>query len=317
MRKVSFILLLLVLLLMSIGNFSFAEYPDKEVEWVLWSSPGGGSDITTRTVGIPLRKSLGKPLVIINMPGGNGARAMTYIQNRPADGYTLIFITGTLITAIERGLVDYSIDDFVPVYMFNYDPQTIVVSAKGEIKSLDDLIKLGKERPLKWAMTGLGDNEHVHIDIFAKAVGIKYDPVVYQSGGETVVAALGGVVDVLMGNPSEVIGQVEAGNLNVVCTLSEKRLSIFPDVPTCLEKGYEVIRGTFRGVAVKKGTDPEIIKTLEELFSKAVDSQIYRSFIEDSGMDFFVKGSEDFKVFLDSQYESTAKGIKNVGFATK
>ncbi|MBA7581066.1 hypothetical protein ES708_22966 [subsurface metagenome] len=54
--------------------------------------------------------------------------------------------------------------------------------------------------------------------------------------------------------------------------MSEKRLSILPEVPTLKEKGYDVVFGTWRGVAVKKGTDPEIIKTLEELFYKATDT---------------------------------------------
>ncbi|MBA7581067.1 tripartite tricarboxylate transporter substrate binding protein [Candidatus Atribacteria bacterium 1244-E10-H5-B2] len=185
-----------------------ADYPEREIEWILWSNPGGGTDITARTVGIPLRKLLGQPLVIVNMPGGSGARAITYAQGEKADGYTLLFITNTLITTIERKLVDYKLEDFEPVIMLNDDPQVIAVSAKSDIRNLTDLIVSGKKEPLKWGLTHLGSNDHIAINGFVKKADIQYDPVVYQSGGEVMVAALGGVIDVFISNPSEIMGQV-------------------------------------------------------------------------------------------------------------
>ena len=290
-----------------------ADYPEKEIEWILWSNPGGGTDITARTVGIPLRKLLGQPLVIVNMSGGSGSRAMTYFQGEKADGYTLLFVTNTLITTIERKLVDYKLEDFVPVFMLNDDPQVIAVSAKSDIGNLTDLIVAGKKKPLKWGLTHLGGNDHVAIHSFAKTVDIEYDPVVYQSGGEVMVAALGGVIDVFISNPSEIMGQVESGDLRVIASMSEKRLSILPEVPTLKEKGYDVVFGTWRGVAVKKGTDPKIIKTLEELFYKAADANIYREFLKNNGMDFNVKKEEEFKVFMSSQHKVFADGIREIG----
>jgi len=290
-----------------------ADYPEREIEWILWSNPGGGSDITARTIGIPLRKLLGQPLVIVNMSGGSGARAITYTQGEKADGYTLLFVTNTLITTIERKLVDYKLEDFVPVFMLNDDPQVIAVSTKSDIGNLTDLIVSGKKEPLKWGLSHLGGNDHVAIHSFAKKTGVKYDPVVYQSGGEVMVAALGGVIDVFISNPSEIMGQVESGDLRVIASMSEKRLSILPEVPTLKEKGYDVVFGTWRGVVVKKGTDPEIIKTLEELFYKAADANIYREFLKNNGMDFNVKNAEEFKVFMSSQHKVFADGIREIG----
>lgn len=315
MKKLLTVFLIVIL---SIGGLTSvislaADYPEKEIEWILWSNPGGGTDITARTVGIPLRKLLGQPLIIVNMSGGSGSRAMTYIQGQKNDGYTLLFITNTLITTIERKLVDYKLEDFVPVFMLNDDPQTIVVSAESDIRNLTDLIALGKKKSLKWGLTHLGGNDHVAIHTFVKNTDVKYDPVVYQSGAEVMVAALGGVIDVFISNPSEIMGQVDAGNLRVIGSMSEKRLSILPEVPTLKEEGYDVVFGTWRGIAVKKGTDPEIIKTLEELFYKAADANIYREFLRNNGMDFNVKNSEEFKVFISSQFKVFSEGIREIG----
>ncbi len=312
MKKI-LVLSLLAIFLLSLTSMGLAAYPEEEIEWALWSSPGGGSDTTARTVGIPLRKDMGVPLVVKNMSGGSGARAMEYVQEQKADGYTWLFITNTLITTTERGLVDYSYEDWKPVFMLNHDPQTIAVSADSGIESFEDLIEIGKERKLKWGLTHLGGNDHVAINTVAEAAGIEYDPIVYDSGAEVMVGALGGSIDVFISNPSEIMGQVEAGKINIIASMSEKRLSILPDTPTLKELGHDIQFGTWRGVAVKAGTDPEVVSKIESMLAKAADSEIYREFLKDNGMDYNVKDAEEFDEFIQKQWSIFADGLKKVG----
>ncbi|MGM0603268.1 MAG: Bug family tripartite tricarboxylate transporter substrate binding protein [Bacillota bacterium] len=312
MKKI-LVLSLLAIFVLSLTTMGLAAYPEEEIEWVLWSSPGGGSDTTARTVGIPLRSEIGEPLVVKNMPGGSGARAMEYVQEQKADGYTWLFITNTLITTTERGLVDYSYEDWEPVFMLNHDPQTIAVSADSGIESFEDLVDLGKERTVKWGLTHLGGNDHVAINSVAEAVGLEYDPIVYESGAEVMVGALGGSIDVFISNPSEIMGQVEAGKINIIASMSEKRLSILPDTPTLKELGHDIQFGTWRGVAVKAGTDPEVINKIESMLAAAADSEIYREFLKDNGMDYNVKDAKEFNEFIEKQWSIFADGLKKVG----
>ncbi len=307
------ILSLLVIFLLTVSSLGLAAYPEDEIEWILWSSPGGGSDTTARTVGIPIRKDMEIPLVIKNMPGGSGARAMSYVQDAKADGYTWLFVTNTLITTTERGLVDSTFEDWIPVFMLNHDPQTIVVNEKSDIKTLEDLIEVGKSRTLKWGLTHLGGNDHIAINTFAKKTGVKYDPIVFESGAEVMVAALSGVIDVFISNPSEIMGQVDANNLNVIATLSDKRLGILPDTPTALEEGYDIQFGTWRGVAVKKGTDPAVVSKIESILAEATQAEIYQEFLKDNGMEYNVKNAKEFKTFIEKQWSVFAEGIEDVG----
>ena len=70
-----------------------ADYPKRKIEWNLWYGPGGGTDIFSRTIGIPARRYLKPaPLVIINIPGAAGANGMIYTMEQPADGYTITSI---------------------------------------------------------------------------------------------------------------------------------------------------------------------------------------------------------------------------------
>ncbi|MBW1700297.1 MAG: tripartite tricarboxylate transporter substrate binding protein [Deltaproteobacteria bacterium] len=316
MKKL-FIFGIIFLLMVGFANNGFSAYPEKEVEWILWSSPGGGSDTTARTVGIPLRRLLKQPLIIRNMTGGSGARAMTYLQNQKADGYTLLFVTNTLITTLERGTVPYKLEDFIPVFLLNHDAHLVAVSAKSKTKTLEDLVALGKERPIKWGMTHYGGTDHVASHVFAKSFGIKYRPVVYQGGGEVKVAALSGVLDAFITNTTQIMGQVEAGNIKILAVMAEKRLATLPDVPTLKEKGYNIILGTWRGVCVKKGTDPEVVKTLEKYFSKATEHKVYQDFLKNNAMDYNVKKSEAFKSFILKEYDLYSKAIKEIGVSKK
>lgn len=88
----------LVALLFMVGilgaaSVQAADYPKRKIEWKLWYGPGGGTDIFSRTIGIPARRYLKPaPLIIINIPGAAGANGMIYTMEQPADGYTITSI---------------------------------------------------------------------------------------------------------------------------------------------------------------------------------------------------------------------------------
>jgi tripartite-type tricarboxylate transporter receptor subunit TctC len=78
-------------------------YPERKIEWNLWYGPGGGTDIFSRTIGIPARRYLKPaPLVIINIPGAAGANGMIYTMEQPADGYTITSIGNDLPSTMFR-----------------------------------------------------------------------------------------------------------------------------------------------------------------------------------------------------------------------
>lgn len=315
MKKIIF-MFIIIGLLFSLSVSGLAAYPEEEIEWAIWSSPGGGSDITARTIGIPLRKSLGVSLVITNMPGGSGSRSMTYVQNQPADGYTWQFITDTFIVSMERGIVDYELSDWIPIARLNFESNSIAVSVDNQygIETIDDLLEIGKENELKWGVSNMGSIDHLAAFTVSEMADLKIKPIVYTSGGEILVAALGNVIDAFWANPSEIMGQVDAGEIKILAVASEERLSTLPDVPTLREKGMQnAIFGTWRGVAVKKGTDPEICDAIENYLLEAAESDIYRNFLEENGIPYDVLGSDEFLAFVEDQYSWFAETGRKAG----
>ena len=83
------------------------------------------------------------------------------------------------------------------------------------------------------------------------------------------------------------------------------------------EKGHDVVLGTWRGVCVKKGTDPAVVKTLESFFDKATEHKVYQDFLKNNAMVYNVKKSDAFKAFILKEYDLYSQAIKEIGVSKK
>ena len=96
--------MVLVVLMLGTSAVAFADYPEKAIEVLIPAGPGGDTDTTVRAITASLTELLGQPVVVTNMPGGAGTVAMTELQNRDADGYTVFYHhVDTLLLEILRG----------------------------------------------------------------------------------------------------------------------------------------------------------------------------------------------------------------------
>ena len=126
---------------------------------------------------------------------------------------------------------------------------------------------------VKIGVAHMASIDHVAAYEFGKAAGVEFEFVPFDGGGEIIVALLGKVIDMGVLNPSEFMGQYDAGNLKPAVFLVADRLKGFPDTPTAKELGYEVEMATWRGVVVKKGTPDAIVKTLTRCFCQKHGAQ--------------------------------------------
>lgn len=296
------------------------KYPSKQINWYLHSSAGGGSDIFSRMVALPLRKILKAQIVISTMSGGSGARMLNHLIGEPADGYTIVTLTNSNLAAIARGTTKATRDDLVGIARGCYDPQSMVISTKGKYKSIQDVLAAAKSSPgkVKIGVAHMASIDHVAAHALGKAAGVKFEYVPFKSGGEIIVALLGNIIDMGVLNPSEFIGQYEAGNVKPVVFLVAERLKDFKDTPTAKELGYDVEMATWRGVAVRKGTPAPIVKKLRDAFQKSMKSKIYKSYLADNSMgpESILTG-EEWDAFLDKKMPVWRDSMKELGYIKK
>ncbi len=302
------------------GTQAEDKYPSKQINWYIHSSAGGGTDIFSRTVAMPLRKILKANIIISTMSGGSGARMLNYLVDQPADGYTIVSLTNSNLAAIAQGKTKAQITDLVGIARGCYDPQSFCISTKGRFKTIQEVVAFGKANPgkVKFGMSHMAGVDHLSVFEFAKAAGFKPEYVPFKGGGEIIVSLMGGTIDLGVLNPSEFMGQFDAGNVKPAVFLVENRLKDFPDTPTAKELGWDVEMATWRGVAVRSGTPDAIVKQLREAFAKAMKTKLYKNYLRDNSMGpESILSGEDWQKFLDKKYPIWQNAMKELGYIKK
>lgn len=292
-----------------------AELPDCNIEVVIHSSYGGGTDVTARMMMIRSRRELERDMQVVAKRGGSGASAQNYVLSRPADGCTIMALTQTHLYTMARGQSDMKIDDITGVARAMDDPTFLVVSGNSGIKTMDDLIAKAKEAPLNFGVAQIGGTEHIGLAQLAEAAGIPHKVVPFGSGAQMVQALLSGAIDATLPNVSEAANQVGDGSFTAVAVLANERLDDYPDIPTAKELGYDVQTSTTRGYAVRAGTPEPIIEKLSAALTEAMNHEVFANYLASAGLkpSTSVAGWKVWDKQLKDEYAKSEKALRDLG----
>jgi tripartite-type tricarboxylate transporter receptor subunit TctC len=312
MKRNRWEIILLSGIIFFIPILSFGQpYPTKPVNILVGFAPGGTMDISTRILASKAEKFVGQPFLISNNGGGGGSVALGIVAKEKPDGYYLAGCTSTgLIRIPQFRTVPYKLDDFVSIMHFGAPQTGLVVKADSPFKSLKDLVEYAKKNPGKvtYSSTGVGSPMHLAMEYVGKQEGIQWTHVPYPGSTPALTALLGGHVTAQSGS-TEWIPQIKAGVVRLLGTHGEKRMKLFPDVPTFRELGYDFINETVFMVAAPKGTPSPIVKKLEEAFHKAMDDPEFIQTMEKMEIEVTYRNSEDTKKYLEEAYARLGKMI--------
>ncbi len=303
---------LVFLFMITIPGLSFAQsYPTKPINLLVGFAPGGTMDVSSRVLAMKAEKSLGQPFIITNNGGGGGSVALGIVAKERSDGYYLAGCTSSgLIRIPQFRPVPYKLDDFIPIMHFGAPQTGIVVRADSPFKTLKDLVEYAKKNPGKvtYSSTGVGSPMHLAMEYIAKQEKIEWTHVPYPGSTPALTALLGGHVTAQSGS-TEWIPQVRAGEVRLLATHGERRMKIFPAVPTFRELGYDFINETVFMVAAPKGTPSPIVKKLEDALHKAMDDPEFIQMMEKMEIEITYRNSEDTKKYLEEAYTRLSKMI--------
>ena len=309
-----------------------ADYPTRKIEMNLWYGPGGGSDIFARTIGIPARRYLNPaPLVIINIPGAAGVNGMLYTMEQPADGYSITCLVNDLPIndLLKRAKYEgktVTIDDFVPIACIQRDIAGIQVSgkkshARGEpFKDINDLVTYAKANPGKVSIGGTGSAgfDEIVTAMFTKAAGIDVKYVPFDSAGKMHAQVLGGHIDAMFEEFGPTVSLLERGDIRMLVMFKEDRVkdSRFTDIPAAPEFGWDVTMGRWRGFGAKKGTPPEIIEFLHQVFKRASTHSLYKGMEKSRLLDLRpgYMGPGEFADFIKKEKAAFEPILKDLGY---
>jgi tripartite-type tricarboxylate transporter receptor subunit TctC len=290
-----------------------AAWPDKPVKLIVAYGAGGGTDITARLLAQGLEKVIGQPVVVENITGGAGWVGWGAIAKAKPDGYTIGYLnipnmyTGYLDPKMKR---KENLDSFTAIMNHVTDPCTWVVKNDSPYKTLKDLVEAVKKSPGKLSIAnhGNGGDDHLATLDMQRKAGTQYNIVHNNTTAISRTQLLGGHVDVLGANVSEVFQNHQSKEMRVLGVMGDKRSPFLPDVPTFKELGYNVNWSSGRGVAAPAGLPPAIVKALTEALIKVIDSPEHQEKAKQLGLALEVIPSAEYMAQMKS-YEKDIKAM--------
>ncbi|NGO55795.1 Bug family tripartite tricarboxylate transporter substrate binding protein [Allomesorhizobium camelthorni] len=303
--------------------------PERPIEFVIQTSPGGGSDIYTRLwLGIIEKYELSPvPLTPVNMPGGAGAVALTYLYGQDGDPHYLTPTLNSIVTTpLQQKLpVMYTSEDLTPVAMMTTDPFLLWVNPE-KYKTWEEFHAACKENRLTATGTGARQEDEIQIGLIQEAAGCEPFRYVPQSGGGVVASNVaGGHSDFNVNQPAEALPHFPDKLIPLV-VFAKDRHPASPDTPTHweleigtendneyaklldLETGLHQVRGL-----IGPPNMPEDAKAwYDELFKKVFDSAEWQEFMKTNGMLGTYKGSDGYKEFLVTFEDNHVRMMRDV-----
>jgi putative tricarboxylic transport membrane protein len=302
-----------------------AWQPERAVEIIVGTSPGGGQDRSARFVQklIQDHKLVPVPTAVVNKPGAGSSIGYTYLSQQAGNPHHIMLLTVPLLTNYITGISSVSYADLTPISTLFDDYIVVTVKPDSPIKSARDLMERMKKDPSSVtvgipSITGGGG---LAILLAAKGAGI--DPrqvktVVFKSGGDSVSALLGGHVDVMMSTTAAPVAQLKAGTVRLLGIAAPRRLhGMLASVPTLNEQGIKVVFSNWRGIVAPKGVTPAQVAYWEGVFAKLVQIDEFKQDLERRFWVSNYRDSAGMAAFLKADHEELRALLADLGMAKR
>jgi tripartite-type tricarboxylate transporter receptor subunit TctC len=281
MRHTFLLALASTLVLAPVTPASAQAFPSKPITIVVPYAPGA-TDREARKLADLASKTLGQPIIVENKDGAGGTIGAAFVAQSKPDGYTLLYAAPAVITVAPLvGKPPYKYDDLMGIARASVTPHLLAARVDAPFKTLPELIAYAKANPGKVTFGSPGNGTAVHLagEAFADAAGIQWTHVPYRGLAPALTAAVGGVVDVVIGAPGVINAQIEAGKLRAIAQFGPTRAAALPNVPTLKESGVDLALRADFGFFAAKGTPPDVVAKLDDALGKAVESEEFKVFV--------------------------------------
>ena len=264
------------------------SWPEKGITIVVPTAAGGANDAMARIIGQGLSARLGKPVIVENKAGANGAIASEFVARAAPDGYTIMFgyiATHGINPALQKLKYD-PVADFEPIGMVAASPTVLVVNNAVPAKNVKELVQLIKAKPdsFSYATAGNGTAPHIAGELFKLSIGQDVVGVPYKGSAPAVVDTIGGTTQYMF--PSMFTGypQVKGGKLRALGIAGEKRSRVMPELPTLTEQGVPNVNlSQWYAMFAPAKTPKAVIDRLNMEMNAVLNDKATEKKIEDQG----------------------------------
>ena len=252
------------------------RWPSQPIKFIVPLAPGGAIDFIARQVGEVLSRTLGQQVVVENRTGAGGTIGMDLAMKSPPDGYTVLITNDNAASAPHiMGLsYDYT-KELTPVGYLGRQSQIMAVHSSLGVSSVKELVDYVKANPgLGFATSGVGSNQHVVGEWFAKEAGLKMDHVPYRGAGQAINDLIAAHVKLAVPRADRADAALQGRHHKLLAQSASKRAPTLQEVPTLEEAGYKgLVLDAWYAAFVPKGTPPAIVARLNKEMNKALKDQ--------------------------------------------
>jgi putative tricarboxylic transport membrane protein len=308
----------------AIPAWSAAWQPDKPVEMIIGTAPGGSIDATGRQIAKILETDRLVPttVVVTNRPGAGNAIAWPYLNQHAGSGDYLSIAAAPLLTNPILGKSTIRYTDVTPLTVLFSEYVACSVRPDSPIRDGRDLIERLRRNPESLSIsiaTTLGANNHIAAGTVFRAAGIdlrRLKFVVFKSSGKSMTAMMGGHVDVDFSPLSVALGNLEAGRIRVLGITSPHRMpGPLSSVPTWTEQGYKAVFSAWRGVIGPKDMPAAQIAFWNGVFRRLSESKEWSSVLATRMLENTYMDSGQTRAFLEAQDREMRAVLGEFGLA--
>jgi tripartite-type tricarboxylate transporter receptor subunit TctC len=290
------------------------SWPTKPIKLIIPFAAGGTTDILGRLLAQQLTKDLGQNVIVENKGGAGGNIAAEFVAQSPADGYTIMLASGSMLTVnpslYKKLPVNYS-KDFVNITNVASGPMLLSVSNKIPVKNLNEFITYAKTKDLNFGSAGIGSQVHMAAENLTYSANIPATHVPYKGESAAINDLVSGQIDFMVGNLTAATGFAKGGQIKPIAVTSAKRVKQLPDVPTVAESGIPGFESTgWFGLVAPANTPKVITDKIYDATVKAVKSDAMQKSLELNGLSPVVNSQKDFDAQIKAELANWEKVIK-------
>lgn len=274
------------------------DFPTGPITLVCPWKAGAGADLICRMFESMGQEYFGVPIVVENQDGAAGVTAtMNYKNTVKGDGYTVLFNNGGVFTSKSlMGTTDYSIDDFRPICGIVKDVTVLIINSSAGVSNFDEFITkysgTGEKLTVGCATAGI---PHICMAQLFQEADITYNQVAYNGTSEIVTALLGGHVDLICINASEISAVKDSDSAVFLTVFSDKTPEVagLESVPPISQFGYNIDTNVWRMMLTHKDTPDEVYEVLQEGFTAMIQDERFIDFAEKNGLEIDMKPADE------------------------
>ena len=281
-------------------------WPEKAITIVVPTAAGGANDAMARIVGQGLSSRLGKPVIVDNKAGANGAIASEHVARAAPDGYTLMFgyiATHGINPALQKLRYD-PVADFEAIGMVAASPTVLVANNDVAAKTARELVQLIKAKPgsFSYASAGNGTAPHIAGELFKLSAGLDVLSVPYKGSAPALVDTMAGNTQFMFPSLFTAYPQIKGGKLKALGIAGDKRSAVLPDVPTLAEQGIaNVSMSQWYALFAPAKTPRAVIERLNRELNSVLADKAVQKKIADQGAEVETSSPEQLKTLVQKE----------------